>query len=122
MADIKAYGVQSYFNEDASFWRDVHVYGCLYVSDGCGIVFKTPNGNNYSITINNAGNVVVNPINNNNSYSPINLNTEIVNNFTNEVTNNGYGTRTISEGLPGGGATPDNSIGEDGDTWLVVEC
>lgn len=114
--------MDNFTGQTSHFNQDVYVYGCLYVSDSCGIVFQTPNGNKYSVTVNNAGNVVVNTINNSNYYSPISLNTEIVNNFTNEVINNGYGTRTISEGLPGGGTTPDNNVGEDGDTWLVVAC
>lgn len=122
MADIKGYGLQSYFNEDASFWKDVYVYGCLYLSDSCGLVFKTPNGNIYSININDGGNLVINNINITNPSSTSSINTEVVNGFTNEFVNNGYGTRTVSEGLPGGGASPDNTIGQDGDTWLVVNC
>ena len=122
MAEPTFYGAAE-FNDRVIVHNDLTVYGCLYLKNpSCGIVFETQNGNRYSITTNNAGNVVVNTINNYNSYSPITLNTEIVNNVTNEIINNGYGTRTISEGLPGGGATPDNDVGEDGDTWLVVEC
>jgi hypothetical protein len=106
---------------EAWFNKDVRVYGCLYVNPSCGIVFQSPNGTKYEVTINNEGDIIVN--NNNIGFNVADGLTEVTQNgFTNEVANNGFGTRTVSEGLPGGGATPDNTIGEDGDTWLVVEC
>lgn len=55
MVDIKGYGLQSYFNEDASFWKNVYVYGCLYVNPSCGIVFVAPNGNTYNMFVTNNG-------------------------------------------------------------------
>lgn len=108
-------GQESWFNDD------VRVYGCLYVNPDCGIVFLSPNGTQYSVKINNEGDILVN--NTNIGFNIADgLTTVTENGFTNEVSNNGFGNRTVSEGLPGGGATPDNTIGEDGDTWLVVEC
>lgn len=55
MADIKGYGLESYFNQDASFWKDVYVYGCLHVSNSCGVVFTAPNGTQYNIIATNSG-------------------------------------------------------------------
>lgn len=110
---------------EAWFNKDVRVFGCLYVNPDCGINFLTPSGDIYSVVVNNNGDIIVNGNDlgiNLGGTSGDTLTTQTINGFTNEVANNGYGTRTVSEGLPGGGATPDNTIGEDGDTWLVVEC
>ena len=113
MAQI--YGNESWFNDD------VRVYGCLYVNPSCGLVFQSEDGSTYNVTVNNEGDVFVN--NNNIGVNISNGLTSVTENgFTNEVANNGFGTRTVSEGLPGGGSDPDNDIGEDGDTWLVVDC
>ena len=111
------------YNSESLFNRDVRVYGCLYVNPDCGIIFQSPNGTKYSVVINNEGDVIVN--NTNIGFNVTNvddLSSVTANGFTNEVSTNGFGNRTVSEGLPGGGSTPDNTIGEDGDTWLVVEC
>jgi len=36
------------------------------------------------------------------------------------TTSNAYATRTVSTLLPGGGASPDNSIGNNGDIWYQI--
>lgn len=47
--------MDQYFGENSHFNKNVHVYGCLYVNDSCGIVFISPNGNTYNIFVTNNG-------------------------------------------------------------------
>jgi len=38
-----------------SIFEDVYVYGCLYVSNSCGVIFTSPNGTRYSIVATDSG-------------------------------------------------------------------
>lgn len=94
------YGQPVFFNEKVTFFNGVD-----------GIDF-TSTGGIANITVVQTGYTGSNPI----GVTTANNSTQI----GIGATSNAYANRTVSTSLPGGGASPDNNVGNDGDIWYQI--
>ena len=142
-----------------SIFEDVYVYGCLHVSNRCGIILTAPNGDTYNIVATNSG-VGIGGGGGTAIPGRLNLTSPNGSIYQIEATNDGIVFTTPDsngDGSPdsgylditansftkvGGGSTqflmadgtvstryistetdaPNNGIGTDGDTYLIVNC